>query len=230
MHLIDRLHDMVGTAAAAGARARRLLWGSSLYRRAARRRLGAWSVVLLVGIGVHHVVDTARATERSWGATSPVVVVTATVAAGGSVPAAALAVERRPVRTAPVGALHRLPPPARARIDLGPGLVLTAGMLDTVRRGATASALPDGTVGVVASTGLLRPPVERGDRVDVLAGSSAVDVLVERTGEAAAGPVARGATVLRVEDDRVTLAVRPSEAAPTGGAALAGPVALVLLR
>ena len=169
---------------------------------------------MVVAIGVHHEVRSAGDARRAWGSSVPVVVVTAPVPAGGRITAGAVAVRRLPLGSVPRAVLPRLPPTGRATIDLIPGQVLTAAMVDRTRRGPVAGALPSGTVGVVVGTGALRPAVSPGDHVDVVAGDT----------------TARRATVVQVRADAVTLAVRPAEAAGVGSAALVGPVALILLR
>ena len=113
------------------------------------------------------------------------------------------------------------------------GQVLTEALMDRRERGAVASALPGGTVGVVVSTGPLRPPVETGDHVDVVAGAPGGLVLDGAGRDDGLGqpePVARRAQVVRIEGERVTLAVRSDQAAATATAALVGPVALLLQR
>jgi hypothetical protein len=136
------------------------------------------------------------------------------VPAGARAGPADLRVERRPRQTVPAGALRSVPAGTRAAIGLSSGQVVTGAMVDRRGRGPVASGLPPGRVAVTVETGPVRPTVVRGDRVDVLA-----DITL-----------ARDATVLAARADRVTLAVRPSEAFTTATSALAGPVALVVLR
>ncbi len=83
---------------------------------------------------------------------------------------------------------------------------------------------PPGSVAVAVPLPEARPPLQVGDEVDVLAAGSA------HGGTVAQGRwVARGAVVVSLEDDSAVVAVEPADAAPTAAAALAGPVALVLL-
>jgi hypothetical protein len=214
VHVIAPLLGALRTAARLPSELRDALAGSAVRRRAARRRLGAWTAIVVVAAGVHHEVRSAADTRRAWGSSTPVVVVAAPVPAGGRLTRGVLAVRRLPVGSLPEGALQQLPSTGRATIDLTRGQVLTASMVDRSRRGPVAGVLPAGTVGVVVGTGALRPAVSPGDHVDVVAGDT----------------TARRATVVQVRGDAVTLAVRPTEAAAVGSAALVGPVALIVLR
>jgi Flp pilus assembly protein CpaB len=214
VHTIVPVRNALRTATRLPTNLRRALAGSAVRQRAARRRLGAWTVLAVVGVGVHHEFRPADATRRAWGSSTPVVVVTAPVPAGTRLRSPAVVVRPMPLGIVPEGALQQLPTSGRATIDLAPGQVLTAAMVDRSRRGPVAGALPAGTVGVVVGTGPLRPAVSPGDHVDVVATDT----------------TARRATVVQVSDDAVTLAVRPAEAAAVGSAALVGPVALILLR
>jgi hypothetical protein len=100
-------------------------------------------------------------------------------------------------------------------VRLSPGTVLSPALLDRRERSATARALTAGRVAVVVRTGELPRLASRGDVVDVA--SPTWD-----------GPVATSATVVDVDGDAVTLAVREQDAAATAAASLAGPVALVV--
>lgn len=207
-------------------RIRLRLAANPVQRRAARRRLGSWIVVLGAAWLVHQQLQVADDERGDWGRTESVVVTSRAVGVGEPIPVGALHVARFPLRTVPDGALTRRPASARAAVALSAGQVLTDAMVDRRDRGAVASVLPAGTVGVVVSTGTLRPPVETGDRVDVVAG--ALDGLAMGATGVDPEPVARRALVVRRDDDRVTLAVRSDQAAGTATAALVGPVALLL--
>ena len=208
-------------------------WPHPVLLRAARRRVLASVLVLATVLIVHQSLTGAERVRAGWGSTTEVVVVTRPVPAGDQVEAAAVAVERRPSATVPDGALRRLGPPARATVDLVPGEVLTPARLDHGARGPVPAALPRGTVGVTVPLGGPVPPAEVGDRVDVvgtdLAGS---DLGPAALGSAAGAPgrrVADGAVVLRRGEDSVLLAVPRAQADATAAAALAGPLALVIL-
>lgn len=210
-----------------------LRWPHSVLRRAARRRALAGVLVLATVVTVHQSLTEAERVRAGWGSTTEVVVVTTRVRAGDQVAASSVALERRPSATVPDGALRTLGPPARATVDLAPGEVLTPARLDRGARGPVPAALPRGTVGVTVPLSGPAPPAEVGDRVDVVG----LDVVgtdgALATPGSVTGPPARrvadGAVVLRRQEDAVLLAVPSAQADATAAAALAGPLALVIL-
>jgi hypothetical protein len=198
-------------------------------------------MVVVTTAVVHHVVTEADDVRRTWGTTRAVVVAAGPVAAGELLDAGNTALEHRPDRFVPDGALTILPAGRRADRDLIRSEVVTESALGSPGAGAVASQLPDDTVGVTVSTGDLRPPVVAGDVVDLYTVpndysmpddySTPIDVSAPDT-SGFAGPrrVATSATVIEVDDDQVTVAVAADDAADVSGASLTGAVALALVQ
>jgi Flp pilus assembly protein CpaB len=124
-------------------------------------------------------------------------------------------------------------PPARAsdtegRIVIEPitkGEVIVEARLGPEGAHGTAALLPPDTRAIAIPLSLGAPPLEIGDRVDLLA---TLDVSSE---EAATGQrvVARDTTVVAVEDDAVTVAVDEGDAVDTAVALANGAVVLALV-
>ncbi len=184
-------------------------------RRVRRRRIAAWLAVTAVAIGVQRTVADATAERDAWGGTVPVLVVRRSLGPGVPVTPRDVEHRRMPPALVPDGHLTELPDDGVAAVGLPAGTVLSSPLVPARRGSDAARSLPAGRVAVAVSTGELPRLAEAGDVVDVAA----------PTWDA---PVASAATVLRVDGEAVTLAVRPDDAAATAAASLAGPVALVV--
>lgn len=190
-----------------------------MVRRAARHRVLAWTLAVLVGLSVHRTLDGARTQRDAWGATRSVLVAVERIEAGAPF-SDRVAIRSLPRAAVPDAAVDAVPTGRRAARPIGPGEIVTADDLAPTDRGPVAARLPPGTAGVqVVVAG--PPGVVTGDRVDVVGGTDPYG-----TGPAR---LAGDAEVLSVTGDVVTLAVDLSEAAATAGAALGGPVAVVVL-
>jgi Flp pilus assembly protein CpaB len=183
----------------------------------------SWLLVMasavLVATLVGHVVSRAETTRRRWGETRPVLVTTRSVLAGSSL-RAATEVRQWPLALVPDGALPSLPDHvARA------GIVLTAG--SAVTRASLRSPESDGRdrPRLALPLGDAHPPMRPGDQVDVWATTdpSLGD------GRLSTQQVARKATVIHVDDDSATLAVRPEEVADLAAATSTSTLTLVAL-
>ncbi len=190
-------------------------FGSPGRRRALRRQVTGWVLVVVVATILQQSLSAADAARAAWSAERSVTVVRSGIGAGTRIRPDDVTLLRVPAALAPTDALRSLPRDAVAAIDLRAGTPIGASMLTPRRRSATARALRPGRVAVVVRTGDLPTPARPGDVVDVAAPTW------ER-------PVATSAEVVRVDGDAVTLAVTEDDATAAATAGLSGPVALVL--
>lgn len=198
---------------------RRFLVRSGLARRARRSLALRWVAVAAaagaVAVSARSVGAEAVAAREAWGAGVAVAVATGDLDAGEVVGAGDVRVEERPAAVVPEGALTE-PPVGRtvtAAVLAGEVLVEARvapggvrGVAALVPRGWLAVAVPTSSSGF----GTPSPPLDVGDRVDVLAPD----------------PVAENALVVAVGEDAVTIAVPARDA---GAVAEAVAVAVVTL-
>ncbi len=216
MHVFENLASRRGAPRRTTLDPRRLLW------RRSRSWFVAALVALVVGLLTARAVGTSQQVADALGPTLTVPVAARPLEAGHEVQEGDLRWLDWPegLLASPPGAevLGRV---VTARILAGEPLV-EARLAPSGADGSEALSRP-GSVQVAVPMGDVRPNLEVGDHVDVLAagpGGSA----------APAGRwVARGAVVLALEDDSAVLAVEPADAASTAGAGLSGPVALVVV-
>lgn len=199
---------------------------SPLGRRALARRGGAWALATAVALLVTLTVSDAHRTRRSWGTTSPVVVMARTVSSGEELTDADTELRRWPVGLIPPGALRERPSGQRLAATAHAGEVLVEPRLARSRVGSAAAVLPDGSAAIAVPLGAAPPPLSTGDRVDVLA-------MVANDPWAAGGPgtvdaVARGAEVIDLGEGHATIVVTRDEVEPTVAAVLSGNLTLVL--
>jgi hypothetical protein len=178
-------------------------------RRARRSLALRWLAVAagaaLVAVESASVGAAARAERDRWGEAVPVAVALAPLGPGDVIGAGDVAVELRPLAVVPDGALTTAPLGRTVVADVLAGEVL-------VEARAPASGLvPAGWVAIAVPTSPA-PPLEPGDRVDVLA----PDV------------VAEDAVVVHVDDDAVTIAVPERDAPAVAEAATVAFVVLAL--
>lgn len=182
-----------------------------------RRPVPFWAVAvaaaLLTALLVGRLAGEATAARDRWGERREVVVAAADVGAGEPIDGE---LRSLPVAVVPEGALRSLPRGALAAVDLVAGEVVVGARL------AGASILPEGTRGIAvpAPAGL---PLDLGDEVDVLA---TFDPSV--AGDEPTFAVARGAPVIHVGEDAVTVAVAEADAPRVAYALAAGTVVVVL--
>lgn len=185
------------------------------------------TAALSAGALVSSAVATAQRTQRSWGSTRSVLVVERDLPAGHELQPGDISPRRWPQALVPADALETISESATLRVDVGRGEVLVA------RRVA-----PDGLRGVAATLGAgtravaipvdpgTTPPLEVGDRVDVMVALAAGDA-----GRTPPGfVVAAAARVVAVDRDvAVTVAV-DRDVAPRVAVALGlGSVTLALV-
>lgn len=166
----------------------------------------------------------AGAARAEWGAHVRVSVVQRAVAAGSTLTAADVALERRPVAMVPPGALGEAPVGRVALVDLVAGEVTIERRLAGPGRTGAAALLRPGERGVAitALTGE-RPPLTVGDLVDLLAvpadgsrgrllasGRPVIDVEEETGAVTVAVPATAAVAVAEaLERGRVVLALSP---------------------
>lgn len=219
--------------------ARRLRHGlarSTSVRRAASRRLVAAIAALSLAAWSHHEARAAAALRSRWEATTEVLVATSDIEIGEALGTANTEVQLRPASHVPKGSLDHVPQHRRAVAALREGEVVL-----TERVGARRSAahdVPDGRSAVSVAVDGPLPPLQKGDRVQLV--SSATDwgdpEAEDPGGARPVRVVASDALVvdLTEADDgweataTLTVAVDESEVTDVAGAALLGPVAVVL--
>lgn len=186
----------------------------------------------------------ASARQRAWGETISVPVVQRTVLAGAMVGDGDVERRRLPRALVPRGEVAGDPVGHAARVTLVPGEVVMASRLAPSGLGGVAALLGPDTRGVAVPRGDSAPPVEVGDRVDVLA---TFDIAPDEPppppegepggpdpgGEPRGVPaptfaVATRALVVHVGDQSITVAVAPEAAARVAFAVARGTVTLAL--
>lgn len=167
-------------------------------------------VALGLGLATFLTVRSALAAPPDPGPVVEVAVAARPIRAGTALGGADVRSVRLPAAALPDAGRARDPVGRTARVDLVPGEVLLASRLGP--RGL-AALLPAGTRALAVPRAAGTPPLEPGQRVDLLAGG---------------GPVVTAASVLAVDDSGTTVAV-PEAAAPVVAEAIAaGGVTLAL--
>jgi len=167
-------------------------------------------VALALGVATFWVVRPALAPPAGAGALVEVLVVARPVAAGVTLAAADVRTARLPAGALPDAEAAAAPVGRTARVDLVPGEVVLAARLGP--RGL-AALLPAGARALAVPRAAGTPPLEPGQRADLLAGGRVV---------------VPAASVLAVDDSGTTVAV-PEAAAPAVAEAIStGAVTLSL--
>lgn len=193
------------------------------WRRARRSRLGWWLCAVVVGVTATVQLRAATAevqrARAAWGATVAVAVASRDLPAGHRLAAGDLHAEHWPTALVPDGASttveHLAGRALRAEVVAGEAVLEVR--LAAEGSSTLAGRLPPGheAVGIDARTA---PPLEVGDRVDVVDTSGVGTV------------VAEGAVVVDVADDGTVTVAIPEDRAPTVARAGAlAPLALTLL-
>jgi Flp pilus assembly protein CpaB len=192
--------------------------------RLRRRPVPYWVTASAVAVGtaalVGHIAAGAAEARDRWGTLRPAVVVIHDVGAGEPVDAE---VRMLPRALVPRSALTSVPARAIALTGLEAGETLLATRLAGTRGSAVAARLPRGTRGVAVPVGS-GLPLTVGDHVDVLA-------TFDEASASDGAPtfiVAKGALVVHVGHDAVTVAVTERAAPRVAYALAAGAVELVL--
>ena len=201
-------------------------WHRSPLYRWLRRPLVYWTVVSLLlvitVVGVARQSDRQRQLTETYGELREVPVAVALIRPGEPLGAEAVRWEKRPAAGVPPGAVTDLAEGALAAAAIYPGEVIHAERV-AGSGGGLSSRLAPGVAAVSIPTTYGVPPVRPGDRVTLVA---VFDTFAaETTPEARA--VARHATVMEVDEDAVTVAVRISEVESTVTALVWGAITIV---
>ena len=183
----------------------------------ATRPLAYWSLALVVaggtGLIVQRVSASAAEARRRWGDSVPTVVALRPLSVGDTLDATNVEVRAIPVGVRPDTALDALPTDGRlVAAPVARNEIVTAARVGRSDRSALAGLLPAGTRGVAIPTSPGALPVSPGDQVDVVA----------------AQLVAAAATVVKIGDEAVVVAVAEADAPAVVRAVSDGQVSLVL--
>jgi Flp pilus assembly protein CpaB len=220
-------------AAVLSASMRRTWWGlrrSATVRRALLARVAALAVVVAVVGSAHQQLAAAAALRRRWEPTHQVLVTTRDVPLGAAIDEHNTELQDRPLTHLPDGALSARPSRRRATTPLERGEVVTGARVSG--RSNVAAAVPDGHSAVAVAVQTPAPRIEPGDHVQLLAAALAP---VGRDGSAEpARTVSHDAVVLSAPEPQESglaamgVAVPRRDVAAVAGAALGGPLAVVV--
>jgi pilus assembly protein CpaB len=199
-------------------------------RLLSRSPLVYWAAVaalaLVTALAVSQLLGRAQAEAARYGSPRTVLVATRDVQLGDSVGAGDIALRRLPAALVPPGSI-RDQKDAVGRVAVVPIFdgepVLRRHLAPWGRRGV-AALLPPGTRGITVAAGATASRVQRGDLVDVLATFDPASA----PGPEPTFPVARGAVVVDVREESVTIAVDPEEAKRVAFAGTHGAVTLTV--
>ena len=188
----------------------------------ARHPLLYWALVasaaaLSAGLVLDRASD-ADAARRRWGHDRPVAVATVDLPAGRTVGPADVHIERWPLAIGPRDALGTVAPGTVVASAIGAGEPFVPGRLGRPEGGPVAAVLAAGRRAVTVPVGDTPPPVEPGDRVDLVAGGLALDAQV----------VARDAQVVQTQERAVVVAVDAAELEAVAGALVNGTVVVAV--
>jgi Flp pilus assembly protein CpaB len=182
-------------------------------RFAGRRRVRAAVVTVVVVLtfalaGAQ--MRAAQAARARWDEVRQVAVARHDLRPGATVDAAAVELRELPARVIPEGAVGAPPVGAVVRYPIVAGEpILTARLAPDGLTGVAALLPPGHRAVAVAVAPTARPPLEIGDRVDVLTAIPSV----ESPDGLPSGPLVEGALVVDIASESVTVAI-PASAAP----------------
>jgi Flp pilus assembly protein CpaB len=196
----------------------------ALRRRPRVRAALAAAGALLLGLFVARTVAGAEQVRATWGRSREVAVAVHDLPVGRVVRDGDMTMRRLPVVAIPSGALSTAPTGRVLRSSVPEGAVVVEHAFGRSGAIGIAAQLPAGTRAVaIPRDPATVPPVEVGQRVDVVA------VVAASSGRAPALVLAAGAPVVAVADDAVAVAIA-SEAVPRVAVALAeGAVSLAVV-
>ena len=201
-------------------------WHRSPLVRWLRRPLVYWAVVglllVVTVVAVSRQADRQRQLTDTYGELREVPVAVAVIRPGEPLDAAAVRWEQRPAAGVPPGTVTGLAEGALAAAAIYPGEVIHRERV-AGSGGGLSSRLAPGTAAVTVPASYGLPPLQPGDRVNLIA---VVDSFASDTAPEAR-TVARHATVLELDEDAVTVAVATAEMEPTVAALVWGTVAVI---
>jgi Flp pilus assembly protein CpaB len=188
----------------------------------ARHPVLYWALVATVaalsaGLVVDRATD-AEAARRRWGHDRAVAVATVDLPAGRTIGPADVRIERWPLAVGPPDALEAVAPGTIVSSAIGAGEPLVPRRLGRPEGGPVAAVLAAGRRAVTVPTPEAPPPVEPGDRVDLVAAGLALDAAV----------VARDAEVVQTSEQAVVVAVAAAEVEAVAGALVNGTVVIAV--
>lgn len=201
-------------------------WHRSPLFRWLRRPVVYWTVVglllVITVIGVARQSDRQRQLTETYGELREVPVAVALIRPGEPLGAETVRWEQRPAAAVPPGSATDLAEGALAAAAIYPGEVVHTERIAGSGSGLSSRLAPGvAAVTVPASYGV--PPVQPGDRVNLVA---VVDTFAAESAPEAR-TVARHATVVEVDEDAVTVAIGATEVEPTVSALIWGTIAVV---
>lgn len=201
-------------------------WHRSPLYRWLRRPLVYWSAVglllILTVVGVGRWSERQQRLTETYGDLREVPIAASLIRPGEPIDGAAVRWEQRPAAGLPPGAVTDLAAGAVAAAAIYPGEVIHGERL-AGRGGGLSARLAPGLAAVSVPVAYGVPPVQPGDRVDLLA---VVDSFADEAAPVARH-VARHATVLDSGEDAVTVAIDRLEVPATVSALVWGTVAVV---
>ncbi len=201
-------------------------WHRSPLYRWLRRPLVYWTVVglllVITVVGVARQSDRQRQLSETYGELREVPVAVALIRPGEPLGAEAVRWEKRPAAGVPPGAVTDLAEGALAAAAIYPGEVVHRERVAGSGSGLSSRLAPGvAAVTVPASYGV--PPVQPGDRVNLIA---VVDTFAAESAPEAR-TVARHATVVQVDEGALTVAISVTDVESTVSALIWGTVAVV---
>jgi pilus assembly protein CpaB len=201
-------------------------------RRAFASPLAWWAcaavVALIAAAQVGRLDDEASARRQAWGAARVVVVARHDLAPGDVVGADDVVVVEWPTAVLPDGAVGEPPVGRTVTATILAGEAVVARRLAPDGLGGVAALVPEGMRAVAVPSagglGVESPPLEVGDRVDVLATIDVLDADVAPT-----GAVASDALVVAVGETAITVAVEAGDVEAVAYAVARGTVTLALV-
>lgn len=211
-----------------------------LLRRARRSPAVWWSAAALVALvaaaRVGSIDDAAEARRASWGTPVPVVVAARDLPAGTVLGDGDVVTTSWPDAVVPAGALVSPPLGRTTSAAIMAGEAVVADRVAPDGLSDVAALLPPGWRAVAvppssAGFGSGAPPLQVGDRVDVLATFDALDLTDGSNDPTPTEPVAEGALVVDVDPDGgpITVAVPTADAPDVAFAVARGIVTLTLV-
>jgi Flp pilus assembly protein CpaB len=189
-------------------------------------RGGCIVIAGVVGLSlVHHAIDHALDTQRRWGTGRTVVVARHRMEIGAVVAVDDVESASWPAAVIPDNAVTAAPVGRTvvAAIERGEAVVATRLAPDGLM--GVAALVPPGWRAVAIPVGPTVVSVHVGDRVDLIAGFDAAST---EAGQSPALVVARDASVVAVDDERITVAVRDNDVERVAFAVVAGTVVAAL--